>query len=221
MGKAITQTQVDSFLGRRYRPAMLNPLKGSCQKYFWAQTLSSVSCMVFVIVFSSILGIGFGQATNYSVLEFGAHGDGSADDSQAFLAAFQKACGTPGAIQTVNVPPEKPYLLKPLILTGPCKAKNIRIQVDGAAPANINEWRGCELEGLLCFQEVNGLIINGAGLVDGKGSTWWSSKSNLIDTTDGNNGCQAPALLHFHKCNNLNLNGVRSKGSPGIHAVIH
>ncbi|KAL6208413.1 hypothetical protein ACLB2K_019362 [Fragaria x ananassa] len=61
--------------------------------------LTSVSFLMLLLA-SSTFHIGFGD---FNVLDFGAAGDGIADDSEAFLRAWQTACGTGGA--TVSFSP--------------------------------------------------------------------------------------------------------------------
>lgn len=55
-------------------------------------------------------------------------------------------------------------------------------QVDGSieAPSRIGEWTGCESGSWLDFQNVKGLTIKGAGLIDAKGSIWWRHKPQLL-----------------------------------------
>ena len=60
-----------------------------------------------------------------------------------------------------------------------CKQFDGRIE----APSTIGEWTGCELGSLLEFNHVKGLTIKGAGVIDGKGSSWWSHKPQITNHT--------------------------------------
>ncbi|XP_021825578.1 probable polygalacturonase At3g15720, partial [Prunus avium] len=135
---------------------------------------SLISFLFLVIVASSSFGIGYGQNGTFNVLDFGALGDGVEDDSQAFLKAWQTTCGTPGDTQTLSIPPEKTYLLKPLKFEGPCQSSHVQIQIDGSivAPSSVDEWigSGCKSGCWLCFSNVEGLIIQGTGKIDGNGA---------------------------------------------------
>ncbi|KAM1313269.1 hypothetical protein ACFX2F_017317 [Malus domestica] len=156
----------------------------------------------FLFIATSSFGIGYGQNGTYNVFDFGASGDGVADDSQT----WQRACGTPGSSQALSIPQGKTYLLNPLRFLGPCKSNNVQIQVDGniVGPSDPNVWTtACESGCWLCFEDVKGLIIKGSGHVNGKGAIWWNQ------------------ALHFHKCDNLQLSGFTSQDSPRNHIMIH
>ncbi|KAL6208412.1 hypothetical protein ACLB2K_019361 [Fragaria x ananassa] len=92
--------------------------------------------------------------------------------------------------------------------------QNIVIQVDGSieAPSTIGEWTGCELGSWLGFQNVKGLTIKGAGVIDGKGSIWWRQKPQITNYTTS---------LHFRYCDELALSGFTSLNSPNKHIMIH
>ncbi|KAE9615976.1 putative polygalacturonase [Lupinus albus] len=69
------------------------------------------------------------EKTGSSVIDYGAVGDGSTDDSQAFLKAWGAACANSGSIGTIEVPQGKKFMLKPLKFTGPCKSSSINFKV--------------------------------------------------------------------------------------------
>ncbi|KAL6216982.1 hypothetical protein ACLB2K_010200 [Fragaria x ananassa] len=183
---------------------------------------SSITFLFLVIALSSTFGIGYGQNGTFDVRDFGATGNGLNDDSRAFLEAWQRACGAVGEIQTLNIPIGRKYMVKPVQFDGPCNSKNIVIQVDGSieAPSTIGEWTGCELGSWLGFQNVKGLTIKGAGVIDGKGSIWWRQKPQITNYTTGTNFA-APAALRFRYCDELALSGFTSLNSPNKHIMIH
>ncbi|KAJ6330021.1 hypothetical protein OIU76_008783 [Salix suchowensis] len=58
----------------------------------------------------------------------------------------------------------------------PCKSNSVHIQVEGsiAAPSTVAAWGGCGILCWLCFSNVNGLVLDGSGQIDGRGSLWWN-----------------------------------------------
>ncbi|KAE9593656.1 putative polygalacturonase [Lupinus albus] len=67
--------------------------------------------------------------TIFNVIEYGAVGDGLTDDSQAFLKAWNGACGKSDSVGTIEVPYGKTFLLKPLLFNGPCKFSKVYFKV--------------------------------------------------------------------------------------------
>ncbi|CAK9178778.1 unnamed protein product [Ilex paraguariensis] len=66
------------------------------------------------------------SANTINVVDFGAKGDGTHDDKQAFQMTWQNACSSTGAI--LVVPQKNNYLLKPSRFSGPRKS-NLTMQV--------------------------------------------------------------------------------------------
>ncbi|XP_004498427.2 probable polygalacturonase At3g15720 [Cicer arietinum] len=62
-----------------------------------------------------------------NVMQFGAHGDGTSDDSQAFASAWDSACNA-GGMSTLVVPAGQSFMVTKLNFSGPCTAQ-INIQV--------------------------------------------------------------------------------------------
>ncbi|KAL9303334.1 hypothetical protein ACSQ67_020597 [Phaseolus vulgaris] len=152
-----------------------------------------------------------GSANTYNVIDYGAHGDGKTDDSQAFLSAWQKTCSTKGA-STLVIPSKGVFLLKKnIVLKGPCQATNIKIQLQGRiAVATQNAWLG-DKSTIILITNVNGLTIDGTGgSIDGFGSTWWACKN-----------CPRPSVLSFNACNGLSVSYLSIMNSPEAHITIN
>ncbi|KAL6194527.1 hypothetical protein ACLB2K_035609 [Fragaria x ananassa] len=130
---------------------------------------SLLHSVVFLWIIASFsFGNGYGQNGTLSVLDFGAHGDGVADDTQAFINAWNKLCSTS---QLLKIPAGKTFVVKPFELLGPCKFSSVILQIDGniVAPSTLKGWGDvCKLGCWLCFRNVKGLIIKGGGLINGK-----------------------------------------------------
>ncbi|XP_020206761.1 probable polygalacturonase At3g15720 [Cajanus cajan] len=153
--------------------------------------------------------------TFFNVIDYGAKGDGKSDDTQAFVTAWQHACGTQGA-STLVIPPKTVFLVRNLRLEGPCNATSILIQLQGeiVAPAK-NEWiNGLTIDeesNLILISKVNSLTVDGnGGLIDGYGSTWWACKR-----------CTRPMILKFLSCNDLSVSNLMIINSPKAHIHVN
>ncbi|KAJ6673029.1 hypothetical protein OIU79_024637, partial [Salix purpurea] len=119
----------------------------------------------------------------YSVIDYGAVGDGDTDDTQAFKDAWKDVCKSSSCSPIIQVPGGKTFLLQPLTFNGECKPDQIIFQVDGTikAPSDPNDWK-CHgnkyCKQWITFDEVANLVIRGSGTVDGRGSTWWERHSS-------------------------------------------
>ncbi|PIA61915.1 hypothetical protein AQUCO_00200126v1 [Aquilegia coerulea] len=112
------------------------------------------------------------NSTIYNVLDFGAKGDGSTDDTKAFQAAWAAACKVEAS--TITVPSQYIFLVGPISFSGPYCESNIVFQLDGMiiAPTNAKAW-GSGLLQWLEFTKLRGIKIQGEGIIDGRGSVWW------------------------------------------------
>ncbi|XVF38029.1 hypothetical protein REPUB_Repub20aG0062500 [Reevesia pubescens] len=174
------------------------------------------------------------RKTDYSLenIDYGAAGNCQTDDSQAFNKAWKDVCSasTSQEVITLQVPPGKTFLLKPVVFQGPCKANSIHFQVKflqahfflilitlffshwrdrsldpKALPGQTTDW----MHGIQ-FSGVDNLILDGDGKIDGQGSIWWQS-------------CKEKTIfaLHFHNCNGLRLEQLTHANSPKSHISIN
>ncbi|KAK8505376.1 hypothetical protein V6N11_057704 [Hibiscus sabdariffa] len=63
----------------------------------------------------------------------------------------------------------------------------------------------------LCFQRVDGLIVDGPGQIDGNGATWWTKVPIS----------ERPTALHFDLCSDLTLHGLTHLNSQRNHISIY
>uniref|UniRef100_A0A803PGM8 Polygalacturonase n=1 Tax=Cannabis sativa TaxID=3483 RepID=A0A803PGM8_CANSA len=153
----------------------------------------------------------------FNVLSFGAKGDGVSDDSKALLAAWEGACKVSGA--TVIIPSKYKFLIKPIILQGPCMPHLI-FQIDGTllAPPKIGSWQKYNLFQWIYFKWINNFTIQGTGVVDGQGSNWWclsqvyntQKKSKYIPD-------MKPTALRFYSSNDVTVKNIKIINSPQCH----
>ncbi|KAJ9539360.1 hypothetical protein OSB04_032093 [Centaurea solstitialis] len=145
------------------------------------------------------------------VKDFGAIGDGIADDKLALQNAWNVACSSTGILKL----PIGNFLVGPMTFSGPCKAKTMVINVIGnVTTMPMKNWNTKD-DTWLNFQHVNNLIITGPGKFEGQGgSGWWNCKKT--------NNCEKnPTALGFHHCNGLKLMGITSKNSPRNHISLN
>ncbi|XP_020585767.1 probable polygalacturonase At1g80170 isoform X2 [Phalaenopsis equestris] len=170
-----------------------------------------------------------------NVESFGAVGDGIADDTQAFASAWKKACFLSNAV--FLVPEKRVYKVNVTKFRGPCQNKLI-IQIAGTivAPEEPRNWDPKNPRVWLVFSNLEGVRIQGGGIIDGSGSKWWASsckinKTNAL-TIDSSSkirvkglGIQSAQQMHFtiSRSAAIRISGVRVKSPPdspntdGIH----
>lgn len=119
----------------------------------------------------------------YNVLDFGANGDGSKDDTKAFKAAWAAACKVEASI--INVPAGYVFLVGPVSFSGPYCQHNIVFQLDGTiiAPTGSDSW-GSGLLQWIEFTKLVGTTIRGSGKIDGNGAVWWQDSAFEDDPWD-------------------------------------
>ncbi|XP_021740975.1 polygalacturonase-like [Chenopodium quinoa] len=148
----------------------------------------------------------------FNVADYGAKGDGKADDTQAFQKAWKEACSFSGAI--FMVPSNKNYLLKPITFSGPCKSA-ITMQISGTILAS--EDRSVYEEDArlwLVIKKVNSLSVKGGGVIDGNGKTWWKNSCKINKKLP----CKhAPTALTFENCKNLAVKNLNIQNAQQMH----
>ncbi|KAF6997192.1 hypothetical protein CFC21_013444 [Triticum aestivum] len=139
--------------------------------------------------------------------DFGAVGDGIANDTQAFVDAWTAACGSEEQA-VLAVPVAKAYRIWPVQLAGPCK-KKLKLLIAGTivAPASPDEWAGRDPMKWLYIYGVDGLSVSGGGTIDGVGQEWWARSCKRKKTQ----------ALHFEECRGVSVQGVTLQNGPQFH----
>ncbi|TYI13113.1 hypothetical protein ES332_A08G036100v1 [Gossypium tomentosum] len=148
-----------------------------------------------------------------NVDDFGAKANGI-DDSQAFKEAWELACNSSqGAI--VVVPKNKIYHLKPIDFFGPCNSPLI-VKIHGTIKATVHhsDYKAHGRRRWLYFVNVQNLRVEGGGIINGNGRTWWqnSCKINIALPCK-----EAPTALTFSQCSNLRVAGLRIRNAQQMH----
>ncbi|KAG4913848.1 hypothetical protein JHK85_055238 [Glycine max] len=157
----------------------------------------------------------------FNVKSFGAVGDGVSDDTEAFKLAWDAACHAEES-GTLFVPKGHIFMIQSTTFTGPCNSK-LTFKVDGTIwpPDGPDSWPlSSRKRQWLVFYRINGMLMQGSGLIDGRGEKWWnlSYKSHK-----GANGAKQlgpgdrPVAIRFFESSNLRVEGLKIKNSPKFH----
>ncbi|KAI3473057.1 hypothetical protein Pfo_031302, partial [Paulownia fortunei] len=147
------------------------------------------------------------------VLNFGAKGDGSTDDTQAFQKAWTEACSSSADVNFV-VPGKKNYHLKPIRFSGPCMS-DITMQIVGTIIAsNDRSDYSKDLRHWLTFDSVQNLVVAGGGIINGNGNIWWQNSCKINKAKPCTN---APTALTFYQCTNLVVKNLKVENAQQIH----
>ncbi|CAM6108191.1 unnamed protein product [Calypogeia fissa] len=154
-----------------------------------------------------------GSAVEFNVLNYGAEGDGTTNDTEAFLDAWTAAC----AVDTgyVHASAGYTFLVYPIIFKGPCKT-NMTFKVDGTiiAPSDPSVWDDYG-KYWLQFKSVT-MTIQGKGTIDGRGQTWWA---NSCKTNKSNPCVDGPTALVINTCTNVTIKNVAIQNSQQMHVA--
>ncbi|XP_076895049.1 polygalacturonase At1g48100-like isoform X2 [Bidens hawaiensis] len=180
-------------------------------------------------------------AATYNVLDFGAKGDGSTDDTKAFEGAWAAACKVAGS--KIIVPSSYNFLLGPITFSGPYCQQNIIFQVDGTitAPSSFKCY-GPGLFQWILFTKLVGLTIQGAGTIDGSGAIWWkesglndplddelklivplngtkeeTANSSITNSLGGKMPSIKPTAIRFYGSFDVTVTGITIQNSPQCH----
>jgi len=144
--------------------------------------------------------------------DFGAVGDGVADDTKAFAGAWAAACAAADNV-ILNVPAGKTFRIWPLTLAGPCSSE-IKLLISGniVAPEGPSDWGPGERRQWLHFHKVQDLKVTGGGIIDGRGQQWWAREGKKNRTAQ-----PAPKAVHFEDCQGISVKGITLQNSQQYH----
>ncbi|XP_022544683.1 probable polygalacturonase At1g80170 isoform X1 [Brassica napus] len=153
---------------------------------------------------------------------FGAKGNGFTDDTKAFEDAWKTACSSKGKTR-VLVPENYTSLVRPIDLSGPCKAR-LTLQISGTiiAPDDPDAWEGLNPRKWLYFHSVSRFTVEGGGTVNGMGQEWWRrsckhNHSNVKFASFVLSWLQISKALTFHKCKNMRVENLSVIDSQQMH----
>ncbi|KAF3444640.1 hypothetical protein FNV43_RR14333 [Rhamnella rubrinervis] len=162
------------------------------------------------------------SAATFNVMAYGAKGDGRADDTKAFEAAWTEACKVQAS--TIVVPSGSVFLVGPISFSGPNCQTGIVFQLDGKiiAPTSSSAWGSGPIQWLE-FAKLQGITVSGKGVIDGQGSVWWNDSPTYNPTdenieTDGTKlpGTK-PTALRFYGSSGVTVTGITIQNSQQTH----
>jgi polygalacturonase len=165
------------------------------------------------VVFSLCVSLTGAAATQCNVKDYGAVGDGVANDTDAFVKAFE-ACTEKGGPSTVYVPPGS-YSVWPLVFER-SECTDVFFNMTGAllAPSSPLAYQWVKNVSYLLFRECQNLTLHGwgAGVVDGQGQVWWDL-FKLYAIPD------RPKLVMIEDSDGVTIRDIRLENSPMYHIV--
>ncbi|MED6151574.1 Polygalacturonase, partial [Stylosanthes scabra] len=154
-----------------------------------------------------------------NVNDYGAGEGDASSDTQAFEKAWEAACySSNNNGQNILMVPKgyNNYQLKPIRFSGPCKSE-IQVQLEGTIEAtdeasdyskDSRHW--------LVFDSVKKLSVNGGGIIDGNGKTWWQKSCKR----DKSMPCkEAPTALTFLDCSSLSVEDLSIENAQQMHVA--
>ncbi|XWS46514.1 hypothetical protein CRYUN_Cryun14cG0073500 [Craigia yunnanensis] len=152
----------------------------------------------------------------FDVRKFGAVGNGVTDDTEAFKMAWDSACQVNSAV--LHVPYGFTFMIQSTIFTGPCQG-GLVFQVDGTLmpPDGPDLWpKNNSKRQWLVFYRINGMSLQGGGLIDGRGQKWWDlpcKPHKIAQRVDITLKFMMQAI-RFFMSSNLTVQGLGVKDSP-------
>ncbi|XP_044484926.1 polygalacturonase At1g48100-like isoform X2 [Mangifera indica] len=156
----------------------------------------------------------------FDVRDFGAVGDGCADDTAAFREAWKAACAVESGV--VLAPADYSFKITSTIFSGPCKP-GLVFQVDGVLmpPDGPDSWPKADSPNQwLVFYRLDDMTFTGKGTIEGNGQQWWDLPCKPHRGPQGSTAkgpCDSPALIRFFMSSNLVVSGLRIQNSPQFH----
>ncbi|XP_050215455.1 polygalacturonase At1g48100 [Mercurialis annua] len=157
----------------------------------------------------------------FDVTSYGAVGDGSTDDTDAFVAAWKAACAVESAV--VLAPSGYSFMITSTIFSGPCQP-GLVFQIDGCLmpPDGPDSWPEKQSKKQwLVFYRLNDMTLTGNGTIEGNGEKWWDLPCKPHRGTNeglsSKQPCDSPTMIRFFMSSNLVVSGLSIENSPQFH----
>ncbi|GMI98536.1 ROOT CAP POLYGALACTURONASE [Hibiscus trionum] len=144
---------------------------------------------IMVVVFVMLSINSTSAVTKFNVLNFGAKSNGRTDSNDAFLKAWNAACGS--ADSSFIYVPKGRYLVGSLEFKGKCRSPEIIIRIGGTIVAPLDYGVLGKSGNWFSFEGVTEVSITGAGAFDAKGPSLWACKAS------NSNSCSFGATILF------------------------
>jgi polygalacturonase len=171
-----------------------------------------------LVVFSVLVSTAAAE-TIFNVRDYGATGDGTTLDTDAVQKALNE-CGKAEGGGVVLLP-EGTYLCKPLVIRTDTtlrleKGATLKATDDPADYARTD--KPGEFNHFLTGKDLNNVIIEGEGTIDGSGQRWWIPAEEARQKKSGYT-LPRPNLIVLTRVNNLTVRGVTIQNAPKFHFV--
>ncbi|EEF43154.1 polygalacturonase At1g48100 [Ricinus communis] len=156
----------------------------------------------------------------FDVTSYGAVGDGSTDDTAAFVAAWKAACAVESGV--ILAPSGYSFMITSTIFSGPCQP-GLVFQVDGCLmpPDGPDSWPEKDSKKQwLVFYRLTDMTLTGKGTIEGNGEKWWDLPCKPHRSPNGESSkepCDSPAMIRFFMSSNLVVSGLSIQNSPQFH----
>ncbi|KAL3626554.1 hypothetical protein CASFOL_030103 [Castilleja foliolosa] len=151
----------------------------------------------------------------FNVLDFGAKPEKTHESTNAFMQTWEATCSHVGNAARMVIPTGI-YTLGHVVFQGPCKSQTpVVILLHGTlqAVSNISAYPE---QGWIQFEEINGLVIAGGGIIDGLGQNVWQ-----YNDCKTNPSCtQLPATIYMSKVENAKIKSIKIINSMGFNMHI-
>jgi polygalacturonase len=150
----------------------------------------------------------------YSILDYGAYGDGASNNTAAISNTIAAAATTGGTVLIPSNSLVSTYLAGPFNLTN-----NINLQIAAGATLKmlpITTFANYVPAGTNYFinaKNLHDIQISGDGTIDGQGTNWWL----LVGTT---NEIPRPAMLNINGSSRVLIENVTLQNPPGSHLTL-
>ncbi|XP_009366248.1 polygalacturonase-like [Pyrus x bretschneideri] len=182
---------------------------------FWSNihNYCVAAVMLFLSISMSLSQSSNAAAVSYNVMKFGAQADGTTDSTQAFVKAWASACSSGQGNAVVYIPKGR-FLLKAVVFRGPCKNRQVTVQIDGTLVAP-TDYRALGNSGYwILFIKVTGLRVLG-GSLDARGAAFWACRKS-------GKSCPVGARsITFNWANKVLVSGLTSINSQATHLVVN
>ncbi len=164
---------------------------------------------------SAVRALAMGAGAQYSVVRFGALGDGISNSTAAVQAAIDECAHRGGG--TVVVPAGQficgaIWLRSNITLHLEAGARLTGVEDVKAFPVRPNRWEGplarLQHASLVNGEDLENVAITGRGTIDGNGSMWWDLyRADLLEH-------ERPKLIRLINCRNVLIDGITATNSP-------
>ncbi|KAL3648655.1 hypothetical protein CASFOL_005058 [Castilleja foliolosa] len=151
----------------------------------------------------------------FNVLDFGAKPGKPQESTDAFMQTWEATCGYVGNAARMFIPPGI-YTIGQVVFQGPCKSQMpVVILLQGTLQA-VSDVSAYPEQGWIQFEEINGLVLTGGGIIDGLGQNVWQYNDCKTNPT-----CtHLPATIYMSKVNNAKIKSIKIVNSMGFNIHI-